>query len=406
MPLQSAATVRKRYALWALLALLAGVGTIGSIELAGRILSSTALKDRLPGQAELFAGVRSAASAVLAQRADATVVFDSRLGWRPQPGVNNNVDHINAQGLRALRDFEARPPGAVTRVSVFGDSFVYGTEVATRQAWPTLLDENESTLEILNYGVPGYGPDQALLRFQAEAKDLAPDIAILAITTPSLTRILTVSSVFHSAQPYFLTKPRYLLGESGELELLANPVPTLQDVEHYLREPQAILGLGPYDHWYQPWMHDSRLYEASYTVRLATQAWSKVYTRYLDHDRPLAGPAGAGVFNEQSVGFRILTLIMERFRSDALSYGMKPLILLLPDGYSVAASRAGGDAILAPVLAYCEENEFAVLDATEAFLQQPPSAPTEDWFFGYFHYTEAGNALVADWVGDRLQGLE
>jgi hypothetical protein len=211
MPPQSATTVRSRHALWTAVVLLAVIGSVALIELFGRIAAATVIGNRLPGQEELFAGVRGAATAVLAQRADASVVFDGALGWRPQPGVNNGIDHINAQALRSLREFAPRPSADITRISVFGDSFVYGTEVATQHAWPTLLDENEPALEILNYGVPGYGPDQALLRFESEIAELRPDVAILAITTPSLTRILTVAAVFHSTQPYFLTKPRFII---------------------------------------------------------------------------------------------------------------------------------------------------------------------------------------------------
>src|SRR5438045_1580099 len=69
---------------------------------------------------------------------------------------------INAQGLRA--DQPVGPPAAgETRLLCLGDSFTFGYGVAADQAWPYLLNSNESApsdrVESLNAGVSGYGPN-------------------------------------------------------------------------------------------------------------------------------------------------------------------------------------------------------------------------------------------------------
>jgi hypothetical protein len=50
-------------------------------------------------------------------------------------------------------------------ISVYGDSFTFSDEVSDAEAWPNLLAE-ELRCEVRNYGVSGYGVDQAVLRFE------------------------------------------------------------------------------------------------------------------------------------------------------------------------------------------------------------------------------------------------
>ena len=50
--------------------------------------------------------------------------------------------------------------------SIYGDSYAFDTEVNDTQAWSNQLAEIMSC-GILNYGIPGYGLDQAYLRFKS-----------------------------------------------------------------------------------------------------------------------------------------------------------------------------------------------------------------------------------------------
>ena len=58
-------------------------------------------------------------------------MLDAHLGWRPPPGFSNDREHVNAQGLRSTREYAPVPAPGVLRIAAFGDSFVYGAEVAT-----------------------------------------------------------------------------------------------------------------------------------------------------------------------------------------------------------------------------------------------------------------------------------
>ena len=345
-------------------------------------------------------------SAMLERRPGSLAVFDSHLGWKPRANLDEGSDVINSQALRSSREYSPTPDAGTVRVAVFGDSFVYGSEVPEGESWPFLLEQSRKGLEILNYGVPGYGPDQAYLRFLSEGDALGPEVVVLGIATPSLSRILTVSAAFRNPSPDFMAKPRFILDAAGALELIPSPLQQLEDARRYRDDPAAIRELGEFDYWYDPWVYENALFESSRAMRLLVALGSKVWRRYVDGDRPLTGPPGQGVFNGSSSAFAILARILDAFVVEARARKARPLVLILPDGYSVELSRQGLPAIMSPVRDYCAEKAIPFVDLTEAFLAEPAFVQLDRWFVGRFHYTAAGNEIVARWLGERIRSVE
>src|SRR5512147_1251033 len=104
--------------------------------------------------------------------------FDSDLGWciRPNGVSKNGLFRANAVGLRGDRDYAPQPPTGVTRIAVFGESFVHGDKVANEETWPHLLEIAAADVEVLNFGVNGYGTDQALLRYRRDGVAYHPQV--------------------------------------------------------------------------------------------------------------------------------------------------------------------------------------------------------------------------------------
>lgn len=90
---------------------------------------------------------------------------------------------VNSDGFRG----EELRPSPAARVVVYGDSFV---EAEFARLDETLAKRLEARLaaalgpgvEVVNAGVNGYGPDQALRRFEDEAARLRPSAVVLAIS--------------------------------------------------------------------------------------------------------------------------------------------------------------------------------------------------------------------------------
>jgi hypothetical protein len=90
---------------------------------------------------------------------------------------------VNSEGFRGP---EFRPKGAAKRVVVYGDSFVAGMTTRLEDTYvarlgAALASQAGVDVEAVNAGVAGYGPDQSLLRMEADLPRLAPDLVVLAV---------------------------------------------------------------------------------------------------------------------------------------------------------------------------------------------------------------------------------
>src|SRR5439155_4864567 len=172
------------------------------------------------------------------------LTVDSALGWRYRSDIATARDQTNSRGLRSAREYSAVPADSVVRVAAFGDSFVYGNEVDNASCWPVLAEHIYPRLEVLNYGVGGYGNDQAYLRFLADGRSLSPRIAILGFTPTDFGRVVNVYRRFLSNRELPLFKPRFVLRAGGQLELVPSPVRAPADYARYLDHPEAVTTLG------------------------------------------------------------------------------------------------------------------------------------------------------------------
>jgi hypothetical protein len=288
---------------------------------------------------------------------------------------------------------------------VFGDSFVYGSEVATAEAWPSVLERAHEELEVLNYGVPGYGEDQIHLRFLAEGEKLRPKIVLLGVAPPTIDRMLAQFEIFRTFEAetrMVSSKPRYLLGASGGLELVPNPIRKLADLERYAAEPSLVRELGRFDHWYEPLVWESAWFDRSRACRLLFAGWIQLRRRYFDPDRPLEGRPGHAVFNASSEGFKILERIVRDFDREAKRRGEIPVVLVLPDGYAVERRRRGEIDLLEPLRVSCRSAGLDLVDAADAFLALPKETAIEPLFVNKFHYSPEGNRVVAEWIAGEI----
>jgi lysophospholipase L1-like esterase len=91
---------------------------------------------------------------------------------------------INSLGFRGD---ELLPAGQATRVLVYGDSFIQGDFARTEDTFAAQLQRRlaaaagHKSLEVVNAGVAGYGPDQELRRMEDELPALRPSLVVVAI---------------------------------------------------------------------------------------------------------------------------------------------------------------------------------------------------------------------------------
>jgi hypothetical protein len=115
-------------------------------------------------------------------------------GWALRPGAGGRFGAeggsfvaINRDGLRD-RDHSRTKPAGTLRIAVLGDSYAEAIEVPVEQTFWSVLegDLNRSgtaqgrKVEVLNFGVRGYGTAQELLTLRCCVWDYSPDVVLLA----------------------------------------------------------------------------------------------------------------------------------------------------------------------------------------------------------------------------------
>ena len=94
-----------------------------------------------------------------------------------EPGWNNATITIR-QGLRINPNFD--PSTTSNPILAVGESFVFGDQVSDGETWPALL-ERRLNRRVVNGGVSGYGPLQAVLRAEQLLKLQSYSLVILSI---------------------------------------------------------------------------------------------------------------------------------------------------------------------------------------------------------------------------------
>ncbi|MEG4493019.1 SGNH/GDSL hydrolase family protein [Microcoleus sp. D3_18_C4] len=121
---------------------------------------------------------------------------DPNLGWKLKPGASGEWNEegasfvqVNSESLRDHREHtKAKPPNTL-RVAVLGDSFTEAIHVPVEQTFWSKLErklgnceavKGRKNVEVMNFGVQGYGTAQELIMLRKKVWDYSPDIVILA----------------------------------------------------------------------------------------------------------------------------------------------------------------------------------------------------------------------------------
>jgi hypothetical protein len=243
--------------------------------------------------------------------------IDAEIGWVNSPNFVNELYSTNSRGLRATREYAPRPAAGVVRVAAFGDSFAFANEVRNQDAWAIQAERMEPRVEVLNYGVGGYGSDQALLLYRNRSQDLAPQVVVLGFPEVDLPRNVNRYARFiHSYSPP-LFKPRFELDPRGELRLIPNPFPDEPALRRLLADPRVALEASAGDELFEPLVWRNPFYDYSHLVRFASTVASHTWFSGLRADRIERG----GELNRYSQAFAIQVAIVRAFAREVEAAG-------------------------------------------------------------------------------------
>ena len=109
-------------------------------------------------------------------------------GWYRKEG--EAYVHINSDGLHDREHAIAKPPGTF-RIAIVGDSYCEALSVSLEEAFWSIMAKNLEEcdafrgrkIEVINFGVSGYGTAQELLTLREKVWKYSPDLVLLAVTT-------------------------------------------------------------------------------------------------------------------------------------------------------------------------------------------------------------------------------
>ncbi len=161
------------------------------------------------------------------------IVYDSHLGWTVGPNrrSRDGLYFSSVEGIRSSGpnvSMAAETPRF--RVALVGDSNAFSLEVPFEESWgyhlQRLLGHN---VQVLNFGVDGYGIDQMYLRYKRDVRPWKPKVVVLGFIQHDLKRTMAVYPFVSFGWPGFLVKPRFV-AENELLKLLNVPLPTPQEI--------------------------------------------------------------------------------------------------------------------------------------------------------------------------------
>jgi hypothetical protein len=142
---------------------------------------------------------------------------DPVLGW---PSGSRLAEMADARGARLSPANAALGPDAAPCVSVYGDSFAYSDEAEDKDAWANVLADRLGC-RVDNFGIGGYGADQAVLRLERHLNNglALGDTLILTLYPDNLNRHQNQWRTLLSGGQAFSFKPAFHVDQTGTIAL-------------------------------------------------------------------------------------------------------------------------------------------------------------------------------------------
>lgn len=122
--------------------------------------------------------------------------YDPLLGWVniPNLAISNHYGegkhlHINNLGFRGRDPVHPDALSTKRRIMLSGDSFTFGYGVGDENTWGIGLARLLGEVEVLNLSLGGYGVGQAYLRYMRDGVELAHDLHLFAFITEDFRRM-------------------------------------------------------------------------------------------------------------------------------------------------------------------------------------------------------------------------
>lgn len=327
--------------------------------------------------------------AKMAAESHGTWIFDRELGWswRASSVSEDGLYAINALEARGPREYERQPAPGKRRLLTFGDSFTFGDEVRADSSFQQQLEHLEPAFEALNFGVSGYGTDQAWLRYRRLGRGLGAEIVCLGLMLENIGRnVNRYRPLWATFTGVCVTKPRFVLATDGKLELVPQPYATREELYAAIADGSVLEQIAAHEYWLgRPEIPTGKL---SSLVRLACG--------YLAYRERSPARLWRDVSGEP---FQVTLALLEGFHRMAVADGLRLApVLLFPSKEDLRDYALPGRPYWTSLFSELERREIPYVDLIVPLTEGARALGAERWELELFqggHLSRAGNAIVA-----------
>jgi hypothetical protein len=322
--------------------------------------------------------------------------FLPTLGWPSPDFFHQRPGFYDASGSRMIPAFPD-PFRTPPRLSLYGDSFTEAWGVSNEQAW-----SNDLSLllhcRVSNFGVAGYGTDQAYLRFLQNTRDPAK-VVVLGVFTENIKR--NVNQLRNLISPVHIceTKPRFILNDQGQLTLV--PIPSLSASEYYNIQNNP----GRYFH-HEFFLPDgpSGLQMAKFPYLWGMIKASRFILKNLGNLDEISKYRYLYQPGHPSQALEVTTAIIKAFCDAAQKRGKRPVVMIIPTQEDMVYYQRHQKWSYQPLLDGLTASRLEYIDAGPVIAQQLNGADPNTLYDvkRSFHLNEEGNQLLAATLYDFL----
>ncbi len=325
--------------------------------------------------------------------------FHPRWGWDIDP---------EKRGALGNRGAKAYPPKERYAMKLFGDSFAYGYGVEDDETLAHFV-EAATGEACLNFAVPGYGTDQAFLKYQAN--QVKSKYAVLGVLDENVGRCMTVWWNFYQREGFAGTKPRFML-QNGVPTLVENPSATCDDLMK-LTDPAYVQDLERYDYWSGYFRDINAPHHLSWPASVTVLPHLDYFTsNFVTLLRNRISPSYESLLSQMRVfhlyepgseGVVIMTHLVDAFAAEAKARGEIPLVLVFPMKSSVDLLARFGRQPCEPLVEHLASAGIDHIDFGPLFAEEDYSAY---YLESDGHFSPEGNKRVAGQIVTHLKGVE
>jgi hypothetical protein len=313
-------------------------------------------------------------------------------------------------------EWSVEKPENTVRIAVLGDSFVEANQIAKDKRLTELLETRlaehpmfaKQKVEVMNFGMSGYGTAQELMTYRHEVKRFKPDYVIVGFLTGNDIRNNSEVLEGDAIRPYFVEQDGKLVLDDS----FRNESPSLTKSIGYATARWSRIGQVAF-----------RVYhgiKVRATMRQATAKNSRE-AKLIEKGLAEAG-IGTWIYNEpveqaQKTAWRVTEQLLKKLQEEVHAEGAELFVVVLSNAIQVhpdKASRdefqkiAGVEDLFYPdsrIAAACRDAGIPVLPLAPKMQQQAQQHNT--YFHGFAntrkgqgHWNEKGHAIAGELIGD------